>query len=211
MTACAFALVLGAIGVESRRRMLAVDRDVAPVIAGRADAPIRTRTSPLTHVAWVGGVTIAVEALCSGRPQLVAAVPALFVALAGSARRVAGFAVTGEGLEIRYATGANVMLAWDGLEQLEAARTPIGGWSIRRRDGPPVTLMPSDLIGNERVLQEAIRRGYLTRVGRRRWSRGSTTSGGTGTDAEELSGRPGSPSCSDGPGSGRNTCRAAAP
>jgi hypothetical protein len=98
-----------------------------------------------------------------------------FIAASGFGGRVAGLEIADTGLTVRFGHRPSFTLAWADCTELLPPRTPFGGWKFVGR-GSFATLMPSDLIGLEWVLDEAVRNSRL-QFGERTW-RGSARQGG---------------------------------
>jgi len=77
--------------------------------------------------------------------------PGAFVAVTGFAARVVALESTGRGLVIRYAARRSFFVPWSGCVELRPPRTPLGGWRVSARGGSR-TLMPTDVLGHERML-----------------------------------------------------------
>ncbi len=155
---------------------------VGPGATGTAPevAPVRVRTSVSTLLPALCGFALAFAGilLVSGHrgrglppagPGLVLAGAA--VAWAGLVARVTGLEADGEGMTIRYRARSEVMLAWACLVSLDPPRWPLGGWTVRARASGSRrsyrrVLMPSDLLGAERILAMAVEQAALRFDGR---------------------------------------------
>src|SRR5205814_390852 len=73
------------------------------------------------------------------------------------------------GMVIRYARSPPHAVPWAGFVALRPPRWPMGGWRLDASAGSR-SLMPSDLWGNEDVLDAIVERAGLTFDGRS-WSR----------------------------------------
>jgi hypothetical protein len=163
-----------AVDVIAWRRTRPLRTGDLPPRAGRA-MPREVRSSRTTFLAGTAGVLLMACGLTSalGWGSLVLIAAGAFVAVTGLAGRVRMIGIEGTGLVIRYAARPSVRLPWAAVSGIRAPRTPLGGWRLIRI-GRSHSLMPSDLLGNEWLLVEAIRSTGLLRHGRR-WMRPSAT------------------------------------
>jgi hypothetical protein len=149
------------VGLVVWRRSRDVRRGTGPLPPPRA-APWRRRSSRPTHLAWVGGAVVAWWAWTMGGPARVAtAAGATFVLAAGTLLRVTGLEVDDRGLTVRYAARGPRRIRWDECLALRPPALPVLAWRILGPAGS-ISLMPSDLLGNETVLADVVRRGGLT-------------------------------------------------
>jgi hypothetical protein len=81
--------------------------------------------------------------------------PGAFIAVSGFAARVVALESTGRGLVIRYAARRPFVVPWSGCVELRPPRTPLGGWRVSAVGGSR-TLMPTDVLGHERILEDLI-------------------------------------------------------
>jgi hypothetical protein len=117
---------------------------------------------------FAGLSLVAVGALGLRRGLVPAAgvmAPGMFIAVSGFAARVVALASTVEGLVIRYAARRPFLVPWSGCVELRPPRTPLGGWRLSTRRGSR-TLMPTDVLGQERVLDALIMGSGLVFQGR---------------------------------------------
>jgi hypothetical protein len=144
----------------------------------------RVPTSHTTHLAWLGGLSVAVTGLglaggSGPRPAgLLLLLSGTGVATAGRSARVSYLEVTASGLRIERAHRRPWVVSWADVEEVVAPRLPAFAWRIRASSEGPnraIGLMPSDLLGRERVLEALIRRAELAGAGRR-WVRASAVS-----------------------------------
>jgi hypothetical protein len=97
--------------------------------------------------------------------RIVLAAGGLFVVGVGLAARVTGLMANGSGLVITYAARRPYGMAWEECDRLVPPRSPLGGWRVGKVQGSR-TLMPSDLMGHEDVLDVIVRRASLRFDGR---------------------------------------------
>jgi hypothetical protein len=148
--------------------------DAAPTTRG----PVRS--SRTTFLAGAAGLSALVFGLTTphglgwGSQSLVAA--GTFVAITGLAGRVRILEADSGGLMIRYAARAPAFLSWAECRELRPPRTPLGGWHFFGT-GRSRSLMPSDLLHREWVLEEIIDSAGLSFAGRN-WTRGPPRQGG---------------------------------
>jgi hypothetical protein len=93
----------------------------------------------------------------------------VLVAWTGFASRVVGLEVRPDGLVVHHRLVRPFHLRWTDVRRVVAPVTFVGGWRLVGRTGSR-TLMPSDLLGHEFVLDLVVVRGGLTRSGRS-WAR----------------------------------------
>ena len=158
---------LAAVGGVSWRRTTPLRRGHDPPDAwGR---PRVERSSIATWLAAAAGIAvIGASALSPGWPQglrLCAGAWGAFVLTAGVLGRVTAVAAGRSTLTVRRARGADAVITWDRIRQVVPPRTPFGAWRIAAT-GRAISLMPSDLLGREWTLAEAVRRGALRFDGR---------------------------------------------
>ena len=151
-----WALVLGLCGTG-----LISWRRTRPIRAGLAATelalPIAARTSRSTFLAASAGATVALAGavrVARGPPFPVALTLAAFgigVAAAGVWARVSEIDVEESGLAVLYAGKRAFRMPWAECRALRPPRWPLGGWRLEAEGGTRV-LMPSDLLGNEDLL-----------------------------------------------------------
>jgi hypothetical protein len=147
--------LLAPVGVVSWHRT-APYRQGVPVLSDPMMSTRRT-TSWTTYLALAGGLVVAGGGVVRGPPLGWAwlAVGA-FVAGAGGLFRVRSLSIALDALAIDRPVRPR-RLRWATIRAVVPPRWALGGWRLVAGDRT-VTLMPSDLLGNERVLAEAIRR-----------------------------------------------------
>jgi hypothetical protein len=144
--------------------------------------PITLRTSRLTLVPALGGLAVTAAGLTVAIGNAVGpgeahAVPAVALAASGSiiawagwSGRVIALRVRPGGLSVVYRRRRAFDVPWNTLQRVAAPRWPLGGWRLTIRsgatDGDHRTLMPSDVIGNEWVLEAAVSVAQLGYDGR---------------------------------------------
>ena len=178
----AFAAAVSAlicVDVLSRRRTASLRAGRGPPHGGDADgigprAPLRSsRATFLAAAAGLIALAWGVVAAAGARyPSAAVAVPGgAFVAAVGLRSRVAAIVIEPAGLRVRYAGRPAIFRAWASIRSLQPPRTPFGAW---RMDSPvgDVTLMPSDLLGHEVVLDAVVAMAGLSFDGRS-WRRES--------------------------------------
>jgi hypothetical protein len=132
-------------------------------------------TSPATFLAATAGVAaLAWGAVLAWGGQrtvgLLLAGVGSFVASAGAVARVAGFRLSTEGFAVLYARRPPFAACWDEIGALRPPRVPLGGWRVTDVRGGRSTLMPSDLLGHESILDLIVVRASL-RFDGLAWSR----------------------------------------
>lgn len=153
------------------------------VISWRRTRPLRTgsppppltrdgmaRSSGATFLAGTAGLLAMVYGLTDrkglGWGLLAPTLAGAFVSVTGLAGRVRMLGAGDAGLVVRYVGRPALHVPWAALGELRAPMTPLGGWRLIH-EGRRRSLMPSDLLGNEWVLIEAIRAAGLTFEGKR--------------------------------------------
>jgi hypothetical protein len=165
-------LALATVGAVSRHRTAGVRRGRQDGPGDRAPPP-GGRTSRATYLPGLAGaLLVATVAVARPPPALLATLvgAGAFVAVTGLRGRVRAIEVRPGGLAIHHAAGASFDLPWDRCARLRPPRAPWGGWLLARDDGARRTLMPSDLLGKEAVL-EAVVVGSGLRFDGRAWRR----------------------------------------
>jgi hypothetical protein len=139
-----------------------VRRGMDPSMPSRA-SPWRRRSSRATHLAWAGGAAAAwwAWAVGGGPARWGVAAGAAFVLATGSLLRVTRLEVDDRALTVRYARRRARRLRWDDCRALRPPALPLLAWRIVGAAGT-ISLMPSDLLGNEPVLADVVRRAGLT-------------------------------------------------
>ena len=89
----------------------------------------------------------------------------LLVAVSGVVGRVTAVEATSDGMVVRHSRRRPFKLAWSDVRELRQPRWPLGGWRVIGRSGSR-TLMPSDLLGAEWMLDAIIDRAGLRFAGR---------------------------------------------
>jgi hypothetical protein len=77
----------------------------------------------------------------------------LFIAIAGAVARVTGFHLDQERLVVFFAGRPARSVAWSSLLALRPPAIPFGGWRLTDAGGSRSTLMPSDVLGHEEILE----------------------------------------------------------
>jgi len=166
--------ILLAVGLGSWIRTAPIRR--GEILQAR-DPPGRASdsSSAATFLAAIAGVAAAAwGAIAAGEGQrtvgvfLVAA--GLFIAAAGSVARVAGLRAGAEGFVVLFARRPPFAASWIEIAALRPPRSPLGGWRVTNLRGDRWTLMPSDLLGHEALLDLIVVRASL-RFDGRSWSR----------------------------------------
>ena len=158
-------------GAPSPARV-SLQRESAAGTEGGPDLLVKTGLA--THLAWILGSLLALAGVTSpggGKPLGAGFVLAgSFVALAGLWGRVTSIQVGPAGVLVRHAVRRLLSVGWtEGPVSLSPPRTPAGGWRLRGIRGSragAIAFMPSDLLQNEAVLGEIIRRAGLRWDGR---------------------------------------------
>ena len=152
-------VALGTVGLMVRVRTRGMRGGRVPEVRL---GPGAWRTSPTTHLAWVGGAAAGLWAVALGGPTAFVLGPAAgFVAATGLALRVTRLEVRADALRVHYAARAARHLEWNRCRALRPPAGPLGAWRIEAGD-VAASLMPSDLLGNEPVLAEVARRAGLS-------------------------------------------------
>jgi hypothetical protein len=170
---------LAAVGLLGWHRTRDLRDGRLPGHALRGDPRASARSSWTTWLAAgvalaAGGATAA--NLAGGRPlsRLLAALILAWASVAlvsGIRARVTGVSATASCVRIRYARRHPFIAAWPDLAAIVPPRWPMGCWRIRTMTEGSRTLMPSDLLGAEDVLREAVARAGL-RFDGRAWTNG---------------------------------------
>jgi hypothetical protein len=95
------------------------------------------------------------------------------IAVSGFRSRVRALGVRGPDLVVLRAGRPPFVLAMEAVTTLQPPRMPLGGWTVRA-GARRITLMPSDLWGNEDVL-DVLAGAIRFDPGRQRWVRGDGT------------------------------------
>jgi hypothetical protein len=175
--------LLGALAVVDVRSWCRTDRlrhGIASAAPPSSQAAVHARTSRLTLLPGWAGVAGACTGLAAGvgRNTLLWYFTALLlaggaiVALTGFRSRVRSLGLSEEGLVVGYAHRRAAVVPWSLCRTLVPPRWPGGGWRV----APGPMLMPSDLWGQEAVLEELIARVGLAFDGRRWVSRTTSIS-----------------------------------
>jgi hypothetical protein len=160
---------VGLTGFRRTRRLRHGHRGPGPAVRRPVARPVAP-TSRTTHLAGAGGLLVALLAVV-GAPRTppwataVAMAWGALIAATGIAGRVAALEVRDEGLTIRYERRPPFRLPWPDLRRIRPPATPLGGWRLEGVSGSR-TLMPSDLLGNEAVIETGILRAGLAFDGR---------------------------------------------
>jgi hypothetical protein len=104
-----------------------------------------------------------------GRVAFAAALAGAGIATSGIRSRVTRLEVRDRGMVVHRAFRPPIAVPWESVERVRPPRTPVGGWRVDagRRS---MTLMPSDILGHEAVLDLAVERAGLW-FGGRSWSK----------------------------------------
>jgi hypothetical protein len=121
-------------------------------------------TAGVAALAWSGAAGFGPRGI-----HVVLALGGALVAVSGFAARVISVEVAGCGLTVRYAARRPFERSWSDLHTLRPPRWPLGGWRVVGDSGSR-TLMPSDLLGAESLL-DAIVHGASLRFSGREWRR----------------------------------------
>ena len=123
-------------------------------------APVTSRATLLPGVAGlllaIAGATGFVRGSAAAGAVGVAG---LLVAAAGFGAQVVGVQTLPEALVIRYRARPTFTLPWTACRSLGPPRWPLGGWRVAGDQGR--ILMPSDLLGQEHVLDVFVARAGL--------------------------------------------------
>ncbi len=117
----------------------------------------------MAAAAW-GGAGVGLRAA-----QILLAGGGVLVTVSGFMARVVSVEAAPAGVVIRYSRRRPFELPWGDLRMLRPPRWPLGGWRLMG-DAGSRTLMPSDLLGQEWVLDAIIDRAGL-RFGEGAWIR----------------------------------------
>jgi hypothetical protein len=168
-------VILWGAGVVVWVRTRHLRRGTAEVPAGSFPA----RTSATTLIPGLTGVMVmlaGIGMIRSGRGGVVPwalATAGTLVGGSGFRARVTRVEIHPQGLVIRYRGRPPFEAPWGTCRALVPPRWPPGGWTIVTRHGRR-RLMPTDVLGQERVLDLVVARSGL-RFRRRRWRRPTIT------------------------------------
>jgi hypothetical protein len=146
---------LVAVGIRSWQRTAPLRRGLSPPPPVRAT----TRSSQTTRLAAWAGVGAAgwgLLLLLDGRS--VGALVVLWggaIVVSGVWSRVTSLVVDRAGIVVRYAARTPFAVDWANLRSLRPPRWPLGGWVLVGH-GTRRTLMPSDVLGQERLLASIV-------------------------------------------------------
>lgn len=130
-----------------------------------------SRTTLLAAQAGVAAVAWGASAWSAHRMEAVPLVAAgMFVAVTGSVARVIGIRADDDGLVVLLARRPSFRAGWPELFTLRPPAFPLGGWRLTDVHGARSTLMPSDLLGHEALLETIVARADL-RFDGRMWRR----------------------------------------
>jgi hypothetical protein len=163
-----------AVGLVSWFRTAPLRRGTVPQ-ARDPPAEVSCSTSVATLLAAMAGVAAAIwGAVTAGEGQrttgVLLALAGIFVGIAGTVARVVGFRATAEGLVVLFARRKAFAAPWREIAALRPPLNPLGGWRITTVGGGRTTLMPSDLLGTEALLDLIILCAGMCFDGRT-WSR----------------------------------------
>jgi hypothetical protein len=128
------------------------------------DRPVPAATSPATLLPGATGLFLAVAGVTRladewGLWPMILAVAGLGVAIPGFVARVERLEVRPDALVIRYRARPAFAVPWDTCRSVIPPRWPLGGWRVAGERSR--ILMPSDLLGQEQVLDAVIARAGL--------------------------------------------------
>jgi hypothetical protein len=153
-------------GVRSWRRTAAVRRGHDAVPSAPVGYHPSSRTTWLASAAGAAIVAWGSWSLGTGGLPAFAAIGAgALIAISGIRSRVAGLEVGPDRIVVHRAGRPTFLAPWNAVTRLRRPRTPIGGWRLEVH-GRSITLMPSDILGNEAVLALIIERSGLRFDGR---------------------------------------------
>jgi hypothetical protein len=166
--------ILVAVGVASWTRTAPLRRGKIPQARdppGRASVS----SSAATFLAAMAGVAAAAwGAIAAGEGHRIVGVllvaAGLFIGAAGSVARVAGLRVGADGFVVLFTRRPPFAASWTEIAALRPPRSPLGGWRVTNLRGDRWTLMPSDLLGHEELLDLIVVCASL-RFDGRNWSR----------------------------------------
>ena len=165
--------VVAAVGIVSWGRTAPIRRGRGPPRRRPLPVAQASRTSRASFVPGLAGTAALAwsETAQFGPPalQIVLALGGALVAVSGFTARVASLDVAGGGLTVRYTARPPFKVSWSDLRELRPPRWPLGGWRLIG-EARSRTLMPSDLLGQEGVLDAMIDRAGL-RFGEGAWIR----------------------------------------
>ena len=141
-------------------------------IPGMGERPWRTRTSPTTWLAAAAGACgagLAATSDWAAPIRIAGLVAAGFVMVSGLTARVTGFDEEPGGVVVRRAALPYRAARAARVREVIPPRWPLGAWRVVG-DGPPISLMPSDLLGSEPALARLVDDAGL-RFDGRRWRR----------------------------------------
>jgi hypothetical protein len=130
------------------------------------------RSSRTTFLAAAAGASLAIAggvAVARSPPNQIALVLAalgVWILAAGLLSRVTGLEVTHSGLVVCYGLRHPFRLTWVQCRSLRPPRWPMGGWRLGTEQESR-TLMPSDVLGNEWMLDHLVRCAELSFDGRK--------------------------------------------
>jgi hypothetical protein len=130
---------------------------------------VTVRSSGTTHLAWVTGALLTLIGWLHGahaRVALALIAAGGLVAITGWFGRVSGFELSPNALTVRYVARRPFDMAWADCRALRPPRAPPSGWRIETPAGAR-TLMPSDVLGREALLELIVRRAGMRYEGRR--------------------------------------------
>src|SRR5207249_1294774 len=168
-----WSLVVGlfAVGLVSWRRTARLRSGRPPARA--VPRRIRTGTSMTTALAGLAGLAAAgwgaLFASRNGTLGVAATAGGLLIAASGFRSRVISLAIGDTGLRIGYAGRVPFRVRWNDCRSLSPPVSFLGGWRVRTSGGS-VTLMPSDLLGHECILEAIVSRAGM-RFDGKRWRR----------------------------------------
>jgi hypothetical protein len=166
---------LGIVGWASWRRTTRLRKGTSP--DQPASKPDIVRSSRTTFLAAATGASVAIAgglSVARNPPNPIALVVSalgVWILAGGLWSRVAGFETFGSGLVLHYGRRHSFRVIWAECRSLRPPRWPMGGWRLATEGGSQ-TLMPSDVLGNEWMLEHVVRSAGLSFYGRK-WIRKS--------------------------------------
>jgi hypothetical protein len=185
-TLAACIIILLRVGLSCWRRTARLRCGDAAALRLQPRTPVAGgRTSMLTYAPAIAGVAVvamcALAAISMAHPFVALGLAAggFVVAVSGLWGRVTAINFNQDGVIVHYAWRGPFSVRWTECSAIRPPRWPLGGWEIRRADGHARLLMPSDLLGLERLLAQAVARSHLV-FDRRGWLRPDVLRSGWG-------------------------------
>jgi hypothetical protein len=163
------ALALGVVDALSWKRTHRIRAGGLPSQAAPSPTTFR-RASSTTFLASGCGFTLLLTAITHDGglrwPAVPLAAVGLLVVVTGWVWRVSGYDSRPNYLVIRCAAAAPWTMAWRDCRELRPPRCFLTGWRMTSSRGGRRSLMPSDVFGNEWVLDAIVQLGGLSFDGR---------------------------------------------